>query len=224
MTTAPLRSRRRCVVWEAFEEPWAAATTCQFVTTVSLSGTLPAGMHAGARRCLGTYRRRDRATDGGECLTNGRHTYVKADDGALMLWFAHWPHDVTSEQYTGWYVGNSADLGHCRGFLMAPSSDVALRPSALPSTWSVGRAGPGSGYEPAPGIRCTVPGVSGGSSTGAQRHAASGSSAGGGGAAAGGAEEHGLLVSPGTRARSGGRDSSGGAGSGGSVVGSKRRR
>ena len=54
-----------------------------------------------------------------------------------------WPHEATADQYTGWYVGNKSDLGHCRGFLMTPSVDVALRPTRMPRLWKVGRAGPG---------------------------------------------------------------------------------
>mmetsp|Transcript_10778 Transcript_10778/g.27706 ORF Transcript_10778/g.27706 Transcript_10778/m.27706 type:complete len:551 (+) Transcript_10778:90-1742(+) len=146
----------QCVAWQPEGQP--TTTTKTFATTVTLGGHLPPGMHTGARRCMGTFRRRDGpgAVAGGE-LVNGRHAYVKVDDSAMMMWFARWAHGATADQYTGWYVGNKTDLGHCRGYLMAPSKDVALRPSQLPKLWAVGRAGPGSGYEPAPGVICTVP-------------------------------------------------------------------
>jgi len=226
----------RCVVWEAAERP--RPTTSVFATKLTLGGSLPPGMHTGARRCMGDYRRRDERGDGCE-LSNGRHTYVKVDDPAMMLWFARWPHEATADQYTGWYVGNKSDLGHCRGFLMTPSVDVALRPTRMPRLWKVGRAGPGSGYEDAPGIVCKVPGhMSPGTGATAREvedppEAADGAGGGGAGGAnsgrgrgcVGGDAGGGPVPEGGARTRSG---AGGGGGSsaavGPSAVGSKRRR
>lgn len=69
-----------------------------------------------------------------------------------MLWFARWQGQGASE-YTGWYVGRAEEVGQCRGYLMAPSVDVALCPARMPERWMVGR-GPSAGYVPAPGLSC----------------------------------------------------------------------
>ena len=207
----------RCVVWTPEEEPCASSA---FATSLVLSGTLPQGLHSDACRCFGNYRRRDERGDGCQ-LVNGRHTYVKMDDPGMgmMLWFARWPDDATADQYTGWYVGNRSDLGHCRGFLMAPSKDVALRPWRMPTRWAVGRAGPGSGYEPAPGVTCTVPGRSSPGTVTAGPFGTGGASSNAAAAAAGGRGSG--AVGPRTRSGGSGGSSSGSAPA---AVGSKRKR
>ena len=199
----------RCVVWEAREEPHVASST--FATSFVLGGALPSGMHTGARRCLGTYRRRSDNGEGeGSELVNGRHSYVHVDDSGMMLWFARWPHVATEAQYTGWYVGNKADLGHCRGFLMAASNDVALCPTRMPTKWAVGRAGPGSGYVPAPSIYCRAPGATA-SPPSDSSSGGGGSSSGAGGGSNGGGSGDGGSSSSGSGGGSSGSSGSSGA-------------
>lgn len=112
-----------------------AAALAHSPTTVMLAGETPSGLR---HEWLGVYERYP-----GQ-LVNGRHAYVKKNDGSKMLWFG---------MATGsWYCGAKASLGQSKGVLMA--QDVAVSPDRIqPGAWKVGQ-GEGKGFIPVDRLRC----------------------------------------------------------------------